>query len=199
MNTPPKHYSWYVDDPYVEERWAYIDNAFSREECNRIIRLANSDILELADGQIESGPDTTVRSSKIGFLPTCEETQWIFERLAGGIQRINKQFFNFDLVQIDTLQLSEYSADYKGLYRKHIDILYKPFTSRKLSFTVQLSDPDCYEGGDLKIYQAEHPDILKRDIGTVNFFPSWTLHEVTPVTKGTRYSLVGWVSGPRFK
>jgi len=31
------------------------------------------------------------------------------------------------------------------------------------------------------------------------FFPSYTLHEVTPVTKGTRYTLVGWVHGPAFK
>lgn len=199
METKNKHYSWYVDDPYIEERWAFIENAFTRAECNKIISLSKSNILDLVDGHIEGGKDIAVRSSKIGFLPTCEETQWIFERLAGSVQRINKQFFNFDLVQIDTLQLTEYSADYQGLYKKHIDILYQPFTSRKLSFTVQLSDPDTYEGGDLKMYQSEHPEILKRGLGTINFFPSWTLHEVTPVTKGTRYSLVGWVSGPRFR
>jgi PKHD-type hydroxylase len=33
----------------------------------------------------------------------------------------------------------------------------------------------------------------------ITLFPSWSLHRVTPVTKGTRYSLVAWVSGPRFR
>jgi PKHD-type hydroxylase len=33
----------------------------------------------------------------------------------------------------------------------------------------------------------------------MTLFPSFVLHRVTPVTKGTRYSLVAWVSGPPFK
>ena len=35
--------------------------------------------------------------------------------------------------------------------------------------------------------------------GMITFFPSWLIHDVTPVTQGTRYSLVGWVNGPNFK
>ena len=42
----------------------------------------------------------------------------------------------------------------------------------------------------------EEYDVAKKDKGTITFFPSHVLHEVTPVTKGTRYSLVSWVQGP---
>jgi hypothetical protein len=36
-------------------------------------------------------------------------------------------------------------------------------------------------------------------IGTFTVFPSYTLHEVSPILDGARYSLVGWVNGPDFK
>ena len=39
---------------------------------------------------------------------------------------------------------------------------------------------------------------LSRATGSISFFPSYTIHEVKPVTRGTRYSLVGWACGPAF-
>ena len=64
---------------------------------------------------------------------------------------------------------------------------------------MQLSDPSEYEGGELKLYNGHEPITIKREKGLIVFFPSYTLHEVTPVTKGERYTLVGWVHGPAFK
>ena len=40
---------------------------------------------------------------------------------------------------------------------------------------------------------------MKKERGLITVFPAWTLHQVTPVVKGTRQSLVAWVSGPEFK
>ena len=70
---------------------------------------------------------------------------------------------------------------------------------RKLSFSIQLSDPSMYEGSELKIYNGNDPIIAKKELGTMNFFSSYMLHEVTPIEKGKRYSLVGWINGPKFK
>ena len=70
---------------------------------------------------------------------------------------------------------------------------------RKLSFSVQLSDPDSYKGGDLLLKISNEPTSVKRTRGAVIFFPSYILHEVTPVKQGVRKSLVGWVTGPRWK
>ena len=71
--------------------------------------------------------------------------------------------------------------------------------ARKLSLVVQLSDPEDYEGGDLEIYTGHEPLVVKKKKGMTAFFPSYQLHGVTPVTKGTRYSLVVWVHGPAFR
>jgi len=62
--------------------------------------------------------------------------------------------------------------------------------TRKMSMSLILNDD--YEGGDLILYGAGK---VKQEIGSMVFFPSFLLHEVRPVTKGTRYSLVVWFLG----
>ena len=73
---------------------------------------------------------------------------------------------------------------------------------RKISMTVNLSDPKKYEGGNLKLDLGPHVKNQRYKIcedirpkGSVIFFPSFTYHCVTPVTSGTRYSLVLWCLG----
>ena len=70
---------------------------------------------------------------------------------------------------------------------------------RKLSFTMQLSDPADYNGGELRIKHGSEPDIARKNRGAITFFPSYVMHEVTPVTRGTRKSIVGWVTGPHWR
>jgi PKHD-type hydroxylase len=76
---------------------------------------------------------------------------------------------------------------------------------RKLSVTVSLSDPKTYKGGNLKFdlgpHQKKRYHICKeiRPRGSVIVFPSHIYHQVTPVTQGTRYSLVAWNLGKPFK
>lgn len=76
---------------------------------------------------------------------------------------------------------------------------------RKLSVTINLSLENSYEGGLLKFDFGEHANRqfhLCEEIkprGSMIVFPSYTPHCVTPVTKGTRYSLVLWCLGRPFK
>ena len=76
---------------------------------------------------------------------------------------------------------------------------------RKLSVTVNLTTPGNYEGGNLRFDMGPHQ--IKRYVtckeirprGSIIIFPSHIYHQVTPVTKGTRYSLVMWNLGYPFK
>ena len=65
--------------------------------------------------------------------------------------------------------------------------------------SIQLTDPKNYEGGELILYNNEKGDIVNKEQGTLILFPSFILHEVTPITKGERNSLVSWVTGNNFK
>jgi len=70
---------------------------------------------------------------------------------------------------------------------------------RKLSVVIQLSDPSEYDGGNLQFMLGNESENAKKEKGMLYAFPSWVLHRVTPVTEGTRRSLVIWLSGPKFK
>ena len=71
--------------------------------------------------------------------------------------------------------------------------------TRKLSFTMQLSDSNDYEGGDLVLYPGGPEIIADRSKGAITIFPSYVLHEVKPVTKGSRCSLVVWFRGNKLR
>ena len=64
---------------------------------------------------------------------------------------------------------------------------------RKLSVSIQLTDPEEYEGGELYLYDGDKGTLMDKKQGTLILFPSYVLHEVMPVTKGERNSLVSGV------
>ncbi|WP_430431309.1 Fe2+-dependent dioxygenase [Oceanicaulis sp.] len=84
-----------------------------------------------------------------------------------------------------------------GEYGAHVD---NPFMGRgearirtDVSFTLFLSDPDSYEGGELVIDQAGATQSVKGQAGDVFVYPSTYLHAVSPVTSGVRRVCVGWI------
>ena len=79
------------------------------------------------------------------------------------------------------------------------DFIVLEIAFRKISLSVQLTDPGEYEGGQLQLYTKKNVQTLPKTKGSAIFFPSFLLHQVTPVTKGKRMSLVAWVTGPQFK
>lgn len=86
-------------------------------------------------------------------------------------------------------------------YDWHEDNAWKgrtPF-DRKLSLVAQLSRPEDYQGGRLELHNDPLPDTHFRGQGDIIVFPAFNRHRVTPVTAGTRYSLVTWFVGPRLR
>ena len=88
-------------------------------------------------------------------------------------------------------------------YGWHADIGPGLLSKRKISITVQLSEPDEYEGGDMEVFKGgsmKGPfDQAPRKAGCVFIFPSFMMHRVAPVTKGTRKSFVLWLGGNHYK
>lgn len=178
------------------ENWAWNVDSFTPAELDAIIAMGEADDLDRA--RTFGSDDPKVRDSHVQFLFPNEITDWLFGRLAGVITAMNEQFFGFDLSGMEQgLQFTRYSAPGEH-YQWHIDRGFSMAT-RKLSLTLQLSDPADYEGGDLELQFGNEPIKASRDRGAMTFFPSWALHRVTPVTNGVRRSLVCWVSGPPFK
>lgn len=201
-----KIYDWYLKQ-YFNERWAFQTNLFTPQECKTIINtiIKNKKKYNFTESTVGNGEkqfesNADIRKSKVAFLPANDnDCSWIFQKITDSINLLNDQYFQFDIEKIETLQFSEYHSTNKGFYQRHCDDLYFSNFYRKLSFTIQLSDPTTYEGGELLLHTSTEPEHGKTECGSITIFPSYTLHEVTPVTKGVRYSLVGWVIGPKFK
>jgi PKHD-type hydroxylase len=176
--------------------WAYSE-AFTAKECDKIIKLGNkSKLTKSQTGDLVQSD--TIRNSSTRFLSPDENSTWIFQRLTDVTEYLNKEFFNFDLQGFgENLQFTKYEAP-TGHYSFHTDSE-KDLKIRKLSLVVQLTDENDYAGGDLEIKLSDDETKLHRTRGTLLCFPSYVLHRVTPVTEGTRYSLVAWVTGPQFK
>jgi len=175
--------------------------------CDEIVKEYNS-IGTFTDGFISDetlNGDKNVRKSNIIF----SHTNWINAMMCGYIFGANSINFKYELSEIDKerFQFSKYvKGDYYHLHRDWSTELDDLPHTRKLSATLQLSDSDDYEGGDLLIdmfgYYVNNNkhDIMhtmNRSKGSVIVFDSRMPHEITPVTKGTRYSLVKWFHGDK--
>ena len=142
--------------------------------------------------------NSNLRRSQISWLTNTPDTQWVFGKLAHVVSQMNAQHFHFDLIGFgESLQLTNYDQSENGMYGWHQD--YGGGISRKLSMAVQLTDPSEYEGGNLQVLTGQKELNVRKQRGLIAIFPSYIVHQVTPVTQGSRQSLVAWVSGPAFK
>mgnify|MGYP003336328961 FL=1 len=164
--------------------------------------------------------DRVVRDSKNAWIPT---SHWVGGFIWHYIQRTNIENFCYDLTAIDgqTVQYTQYGAGqfYDWHIDAGIDTAYKPQQIvssgtnisqdlvtmqgeyvRKLSFSLQLSDPEDYTGGEVQFLDNNRKTYFApKQRGTLIIFDSRTLHRVRKVKSGMRKSLVGWVVGPRWK
>jgi PKHD-type hydroxylase len=183
---------------------------FREEDIPRLRAL----VPELVDATVASADDSgtsarqiansNIRASKVGFIEPTDSSAWLYKLIGAGIAHHNQTYYDYAIEGVETIQFSEYPTG-AGYYKPHLDwgagtIFGRNDICRKLSFTIQLSKPDSYEGGDLVLHSGRELDAgtreTMREFGCLTVFPSWLLHEVTPVTHGTRRSLVGWVVGP---
>ena len=189
----------YFDEKYEFQFHAMKKNVLSSEECKKIIEVAKNKNLE--KGVVFDKENyQNERESNICWLDQTDDLNWLFTKIAQNCLEVNKIFFKFDLNGIsESLQFTNYKAP-SGKYGKHIDCSGSGAApSRKLSITIQLTDPNEYEGGELFLYDSEKPTIMDKEQGSLIVFPSYILHEVKPVTKGERNSLVCWVTGKPFR
>jgi len=178
-------------------------NSFTPDELDRIYR--NLSKVEYKDAKTLDTIDTDqirrdIRSSRIKWVPQNQEWSWMYEKLMNLIEEANEKHWRFNIVNApEMIQYTEYIDTDGGHYTWHQDIGSGRPSHRKISVTVQLSDPDEYEGGDLEIWSGGS-SIFKaeKQAGLAVIFPSYMMHRVTPVIKGCRRSFVLWVGGSHY-
>lgn len=188
--------SWILNPLKDNKFWTWRAEMFTSAELDKIVDTGKA--LQSQQG-VALGKDTNYRRSNISWMQPGASTSWIYNTLTWNVHTVNKDYFEYDITHIEPLQFTEYDESYQGYYAPHLDIGKDIGGARKLTFILQLSDPAEYDGGEVRLHLNSSPFPLPKERGKLIFFPSWVLHDVTPVTRGTRRSLVGWVAGPKFK
>ena len=193
----------YVMTPYADpiEPWVWWDGGFSEQELNWLQeRAIKADERAQVGGNPQGDDLARIRRSHVSWMSNRPETEWVFSKLAHVAASLNAQFYRFDLTGFgEALQLTNYDQSEHGMYGWHQDYGGRRSVSRKLSLVLQLTDPSQYDGGNLQIMAGGEPQNVRKQRGLVAAFPSYQLHQVTPVPQGSRQSLVAWISGPAFR
>lgn len=178
------------------------DIAFSKEECEKIISFANDKYSRVSRvfGENQDDLMREVRSADIYNISTDPEWRWIHEKVSRAVAIANYKHFKYDVNAISgPLQLIHYRSDEKipGHYNWHVDVGPGAAATRKISFTVQLSDPNDYKGCNLLVSDHARELTAIRDQGSLSMFPSYMPHCVTPIESGERWALVIWIHGSK--
>lgn len=167
---------------------------FSNEECSKIKEVIINElwmkIKVVGDLDIHSGFRQKLRGN-IAEFP--------FQQLKEITKEANDKVYDFDLLGIidqDYPQVFKYSENNFCSY--HVEI--NPYApSRKLTFIVNLSDRDSYQGGQLEFLNTTVDENLMNGQGNIIIFPSFLPYQITKITQGEKLIIVGHIHGPLFK
>ncbi len=185
--------------PKAAERELGVMSAFqiSKDDCDKIINLHKDSQNPHQISRIQSKDSNIVNISQrdTDVWVIHENNQWVDALICTAAITANQQF-NLNLSGlIERPQLLRYDAPSNG-YDWHTDIGYGDHSTRKISISIILNDD--YEGGDMGFFSTGET-LIAPDRGMAVCFPSFMPHRVTPLTAGTRWSLVCWVSGDPFR
>ena len=169
---------------------------FQPNQCDAIVNQC-VDELWMSGETIGGGINKNVRNVEQQVMP-IDQQGWPLTRILELAKQANNARFKFDVqgfLDVDAPMIMRYTKG--GHYDWHIDAG-NSVPHRKLSFTIQLSDPEDYVGGDMEFIGTNvHKEALRQK-GTCIIFPSFLPHRITKVTKGKRFAIVGWIHGPTY-
>ena len=196
----------------------YFKNYFNDEKIEAIHRMIDKGGYKFEKGGTGYREGNAVSKNwtnnrDIAYVPADANSWWLYNELEKLVEEANTVMFQFDIQYVtDPLHYVIYPEPNKpgktgelreegGFLDWHMDIGRGGVNRRKLALTVQLSDPDDYEGGVFQCWFGGSNRFinLPREKGDVLIMPTFIMHNVTPITKGERRALVFWTGGEPFR
>ena len=106
------------------------------------------------------------------------------------------EFISYAAPKQVTLEFNRY--DPGMFYKNHMDaalmggVRGQPMRA-DLSFTVALTDPAAYKGGDFVAQTSFGEERMRIEAGNAIVYPSGMIHRVEPIEEGTRWAAIGWI------
>ena len=164
---------------------------FNAEECERVMALHEG--TAALQSRMPRGDGAFIRDSDLFWVPRTAETEWIFTRIWDVATLYNSRY-GFELfAEMGQLQLTRYAQD--QLYNWHMDLGAGAMSLRKISVVVELA-AGGYEGGGIEVFYGDGTgNRIALGQGDALIFPSFIMHRALPVQRGTRWTLVSWLTG----
>ncbi len=161
------------------------------DTCEKINRLILNDQKSWIDGKKTAGSHAAVNKNNRQLLrsskASVEQSELLLEKMYS-----DPLIKSFSLPRhIHGLMFSKTSSG-EG-YGMHVDNAFMSSGRSDLSFTIFLSDPQSYKGGQLVIQSVQDIKKFKLNQGQIIIYPSSSLHAVEEVTCGERIACVGWI------
>lgn len=189
--------------PVVRGSLVTWDGLFTPAELDAITAYGDALTHEKAEVADTTRTHPNLRVTQVAWFERNAATEVFYRRMEDAVLALNAKVFRFDLVALAPFQYALYRGAEKGHFDWHKDYGRDPThpaqEPRKLTLSLQLSDGADYEGCDLEVRGGNEVEAAPRTRGTLLAFPANVLHRVTPITAGTRRSLVLWATGPDFR
>ena len=172
------------------------ESLYNPQEIKKINTLLKRDLIST---RAQQGADGVIKTSKVKGVPWKKAKPYLNKFYESTLFR-NNYAFGFQLFSLNEEEHLIYNVYSSGSeYGFHQDGTEEGASDIKLTALLNLSD-SSYEGGDLELQINTTVKVPELNVpGNLVIFPSFILHRITPVTKGTRKSIAMLLLGPRFK
>jgi predicted 2-oxoglutarate/Fe(II)-dependent dioxygenase YbiX len=169
------------------------EQLWDSDRCEKIVEAAqrnNPHTAAVEHGGV-TGEQPEIRSASRYHVDSVDVIHPLWQL----VQRHNEEW-GFDIEILPHAEVIRYQPG--DFYKPHTD-WGGSYVNRKLTATIQLSDPGKYTGGGVLLYDGPERWEVEQNQGLATLFPSWTLHSVDPLLTGERWALVAWALGPKFR
>ncbi|MBL8517937.1 MAG: Fe2+-dependent dioxygenase [Betaproteobacteria bacterium] len=173
-----------------------VENVLTADELANIRKLVDG--AEWEAGRETAGAQAALLKNNEQLRHESEAMRAIRQIVLGALDR-HPVFFSATLPKrVFSPRVNRYQGD-SNHFGAHVDnaIRFAPHTGLRvrtdISCTLFLADPASYDGGELIMHEPGGARAVKLKAGDAIIYPGTTVHEVAPVTRGSRLACFMWI------
>ena len=176
----------------------HLKNILTPQEISTARALLDADDAPWVDGRSSAGGQALAHKRNEQLSQDSAPSQQLRALVLAALQR-DALFFSAALPKkIFNPLFNRYSGE-SNFYGDHVDgaVLRSQSTQQwvrsDISCTLFLAEPHEYDGGELRIQEAHSERLVKLPAGDMVLYPSSSVHQVAPVTRGARLASFFWI------
>ena len=176
----------------------HLKNILTPEEVQSARALLDAQDAPWVDGRSSAGGQALAHKRNEQLAQDSAQSHQLRSLVLAALQR-DALFFSAALPKkIFNPLFNRYSGE-SNFYGDHVDgaVLRSKspdqWVRSDISCTLFLAEPEEYDGGELRIQEAHSERLVKLPAGDMVLYPSSTVHQVAPVTRGARLASFFWI------